>query len=97
MLLLRILDTFKRNQMRRRGAYFEVDLLVVVQKLYNALDLQFQVFDQRSRILAIIGPQPIKQVVLIIGTSLEKTMIIIISIVIANARITILILLMVAL
>ena len=38
-LLLRMLNTFKRGQLRRRGAYFKADLLAVARKLYTKPDL----------------------------------------------------------
>jgi hypothetical protein len=38
-LSLRMLNTAKRGQMRRRGAYSEADLLAVAQRLYNTPDL----------------------------------------------------------
>jgi hypothetical protein len=38
-LSLRILDAFKCGQMRQKGAYSEIDLLAVAQRLYNAPDL----------------------------------------------------------
>jgi hypothetical protein len=34
-----MLNTSKRSQMRRRGAYTKADLLAVARKLYNTLDL----------------------------------------------------------
>jgi hypothetical protein len=42
-LSLRILDTSKRGQLRRRGAYSEADLLVVARNLYHNPALQFRV------------------------------------------------------
>jgi hypothetical protein len=92
-----MLDASKRGQMRRRGAYSEADLLAVAQKLYNALDLQFRVPGQRNGVLAVIGPQLAEQVVLVIGTSSGKTLVVMIRAAVANARTTVLILLMVAL
>jgi hypothetical protein len=34
-----MLNAFKRNQIYRKRAYFAADLLAVVCKLYNALDI----------------------------------------------------------
>jgi hypothetical protein len=96
-LSLRMLDAFKRSQMRRRGAYAEVDLLAVARKLYHTPDLQFRVPGQRSGVLAVMGPQPAEQVVLIIGTGSGKTLIVMIGAAIADAGTTILVLPMVAL
>ena len=47
--------------------------------------------------LAIMGPQPAEQVVLVIGTSSGKTLVVMISAAVADARTTILVLPMVAL
>jgi hypothetical protein len=96
-LSLRMLDASKRSQVRRRGAYAEADLLAVARKLYNAPDLQFRVPGQRNGVLAVMGPQPAEQVVLVIGTGSGKTMVVILGAAIANAGITILVLPMVAL
>lgn len=92
-----MLDTFKRDQMRKKSAYTETDLLAVARKLYNAPDLQFRVSGQQSGILAIMGPQPVEQVVLVIRTGSSKTLVIMISATIADAGTTILVLSIVAL
>jgi len=96
-LSLRMLDASKRSQMRRKGAYSEADLLAVARKLYNAPDLQFRVPGQRNGVLAVMGPQPTEQVVLVIGTGSRKTMVVMIGTAIANGGITVLVLPMVAL
>jgi orsellinic acid/F9775 biosynthesis protein OrsD/helicase-like protein/RAD3-like DEAD/DEAH box helicase len=96
-LSLRMLDASKRSQMRRRGAYSEANLLAVARKLYNAPDLQFRVPGQRNGVLAVMGPQPAEQVVLVIGTGSGKTMVVMIGAAVADAGTTILILPMVAL
>jgi hypothetical protein len=83
--------------MRKRGAYFKANLLAVARKLYNALDLQFRVPSQRNSVLAVIGPWPAEQVVLVIGTGSRKTIVIMLGATIANASITILVLLIVTL
>ena len=83
--------------MRRKGAYSEADLLAVARKLYHTPDLQFRVLGQRNGVLAIMGPQPVEQVVLVIGTGSGKTLVIMISTAVADARTTILVLPMVAL
>jgi hypothetical protein len=92
-----MLDASKRGQMRKKGAYFAADLLVIARKLYNVLDMQLRVLRQRDGLLAIMGPHLAEQVVLVIGTSSSKSLIFIISVSIANARITILVLLIVIL
>jgi hypothetical protein len=83
--------------MRRRGAYAKANLLAITRKLYNVPDLQFWVPSQRNGVLAIIGPQPAEQVVLVIGTSSGKTLVVMIRAVIIDARTIILVLLMVTL
>ena len=92
-----MLNASKRGQMRRRGAYSKANLLAVARKLYNKLDLQFRVPGQRNGVLAIMGPQPAEQVVLVIGTGSSKTLVVIISAAIIDARTTLLVLLIVAL
>jgi superfamily II DNA helicase RecQ len=96
-LSLRMLDASKRGQLRRKGVYSEADLLAVARKLYNAPDLQFRVLGQRNGVFAIMGPRPAEQVVLVIGTGLGKTLLVMISAAAADAETTILVLPMVAL
>ncbi|KAF8853058.1 hypothetical protein BDZ45DRAFT_749007 [Acephala macrosclerotiorum] len=89
-LSLRMLDTSKRGQMRKKSAYIEIDLLAVARKLYNALDLQFRVPGQRNRVLVVMGSQPAEQVVLVIETGSSKTLIVMIGAAVADTRTTIL-------
>ena len=96
-LSLRILDASRRGRVRRRGVYSEADLLAVARKLHNTPDLQFRVPGQRNSVLAIMGPQPAEQVVLVIGTGSGKTLVVMIGAAIADAGTTILVLPMVAL
>jgi hypothetical protein len=96
-LSLRMLDARKRGQFRRRGAYSEADLLAVACKLYNNPTLQFRVPGQRNGVLAIIGPQPAEQVVLVMGTGSGKTLPVMISTAVADASTTILVVPIVAL
>lgn len=96
-LSLRMLDASKRGQLRRKGAYSEADLLAVARKLYNDPELQFRVPGQRNGVLAIMGPQPAEQVVLVIGTGSGKTLAVMIGAAVADAGTTILVLPMVAL
>jgi hypothetical protein len=96
-LSLRMLDASKRGQMRRKGAYSEADLLAVARGLYHIPSLQFRVPGQRRGVLAIMGPQPAEQVVLVLGTGSGKTLVVMISAAIADAGTTILVLPMVAL
>jgi hypothetical protein len=96
-LSLRMLDASKRGRMRRRGPYTEADLLAVARRLYNTPDLQFRVPGQRNGVLAILGPQPAEQVVLVIGTGSGKTLVIMVGAAVADAGTTLLILPTVAL
>lgn len=67
-LSLCMLDTSKRSQELRQGAYSKADLLAVARKLYNGPSLTFRVPGQREGVLAIMGPRPAEQVVLVLGT-----------------------------
>jgi superfamily II DNA helicase RecQ len=69
----------------------------MAQRLCHAPDLQFRVPGQRNGVLAIMGPQPAKQVVLVIRTGCSKTLVVMIGAAIADAGTTILILPIVAL
>lgn len=92
-----MLNASKRGQFCRRGAYSEADLLAVAQKLYHTPDLQFQVPSQRNRVLAVMGPQPAEQVVLVIGTGSGKTLIVMVGAAVADTGTTIFVLPIVAL
>lgn len=96
-LSLRMLDASKRGQLRRRGAYSEADLLTVAQRLYNDPSLQFRIPGQRSGVLAIMGPQPAEQVILVLGTGSGKTLPVVVGTAVSDVSTTILILPMVAL
>jgi superfamily II DNA helicase RecQ len=96
-LSLRMLDASKRGRLRRKGAYSEADLLAVARKLYHDPILQFRAPGQRNGVLAIMGPHPAEQVVLVLGTGAGKTLVVMISASIADAGTTILILPTVAL
>jgi hypothetical protein len=92
-----MLDTSKHGQLCCRKAYSKADLLAIAQRLYNNLLLQFQILSQQSSVLAIIRPQPAKQIILILRTSSGKTLPVIVGTAVSDASTTILILLMVAL
>jgi superfamily II DNA or RNA helicase len=96
-LSLRMLDASKRGQMRRKGAYSAADLLAVARRLYNAPDMQLRVPGQRDGLLAVMGPHPAEQVVLVIGTGSGKSLIFMVGASVADARTTILVLPMVIL
>ena len=96
-LSLRMLDASKRGQMRRKGAYSAADLLAVARRLYNAPDMQLRVPGQRDGLLAVMGPHPAEQVVLVIGTGSGKSLIFMVGASVADAGTTILVLPMVIL
>jgi superfamily II DNA helicase RecQ len=96
-LSLRMSDAYKRSQVRKRLAYPKSTLLAVAQKLYNQPNLQWRTTGQRDGILAIMGPQPAEQVVVVLGTGSGKSLIFMVGAVAADARTTILILPAVAL
>lgn len=84
-LSLRMLDASKRVQMRRKGAYSEADLLTVARKLHSAPNMKFRAAGQRNGVLAILGPQPAEQVVLILGTGSGKTLVFQVGAMVADA------------
>jgi superfamily II DNA helicase RecQ len=92
-----MLDASKCGQIHKRGTYSEADLLAVAQKLYNTPDLKFWVPGQWNRVLAVMGLQPAEQVVLVLRTGAGKTLVVMISVAIADTGTTILILPIVAL
>lgn len=92
-----MLDASKRGQLCYKGAYSKADLLAVAQRLYNNPSLQFRVPGQRNGIVAIMGPQPAEQVVLVLGTGSSKTLPVMIGSTMSDATTTILILPIVAL
>ncbi|CZT10598.1 uncharacterized protein RCO7_11434 [Rhynchosporium graminicola] len=63
-------------KMRRKGEYSGAALLALARRLYNVLynepDLQCRVPGQRNGVLAIKGPQPAEQVVLVIELARAK-------------------------
>jgi superfamily II DNA helicase RecQ len=92
-----MLDASKRGQMRKKGAYCEADLLTVARRLHNAPNMQFWVLGQRNGVIAIMGPQPAEQVVLILGTGSGKILVFQVGTAVADAWTTILVLPAVAL
>ncbi len=92
-----MLDALKRGQMHRKGAYFAANLLAIARRLYNTPDIQLQVPGQRDGLLAVIGPYLAEQVVLVIRTGSNKSLIFIVGASVVDARTTILVLPMVIL
>jgi Orsellinic acid/F9775 biosynthesis cluster protein D/Helicase conserved C-terminal domain/DEAD/DEAH box helicase len=97
VLSFRLLDDAKRGQQRKRGVYSEADLLTIARKVYQTPDLQLRVPGQQAAVLAVLGPQRAEQVIVILATGSGKTLIIILGVMLADARTTILILPLVAL
>jgi len=97
VLSIRMLDNVKRSQERKQATYSEADLLTVARRVHHQPHLQFRVPGQRAGILAVLGAQRADQVVVILGTGSGKTMIITLSISLADAGTTILIVPLVAL
>jgi hypothetical protein len=96
-LPLRMSDAYKRGQVRQRPAYPQSALLAIARKLYNQPDLQWRTTGQRHGLLAVMGPQPAEQVVVVLGTGSGKSLIFMVGAAAADARTTILILPAVAL
>ncbi|KFY96400.1 hypothetical protein V500_02461 [Pseudogymnoascus sp. VKM F-4518 (FW-2643)] len=96
-LSLRMLDASKRSQVRRRGAYSGADLEAVACRLYNTLQMKLRVPGQRDGLLAMMGPHPAEQVLLVMGTGSGKSLLFMVGASVADARTTILVLPMVAL
>ena len=83
--------------MYKKGAYSAADLLAIARRLYNIPDIQLRVPEQRDGLLAVMGPHPAEQVVLVIGTGSGKSLIFIVGMSVTDTRITILVLLIVIL
>ena len=67
------------------------------RRLYNAPDMQLRVPGQRDGLLAVMGPYPAEQVVLVIGTGSGKSLVFMVGASVTDARTTILVLPMVIL
>ena len=87
----------KHGQIYRKKVYSAVDILVIARRLYNAPDIQLRIPGQRDGLLAVMGPHPAEQVILVIGTGSGKSLIFIIGASVADTRTTILVLLMIIL
>ena len=86
-----MLNAFKRSQLCCRRAYFKANFLAVACGFYYDPALQFRAPSQQNRVLAIIGLQLAKQIVLVLETSASKTLVVIISAAVASSSTTILI------
>ena len=96
-LSLRMLDASKRGQVRRKGAYSRADLEAVARRIYNVPEIKLRIPGQRDGLLAMMGPHPVEQVVLVMGTGSGKTLVFMVGASVADARTTILVLPMVVL
>lgn len=89
--------SLSKRAKQRQGAYSEVDLLVAARKLVGNPSLQFRVPGQRKGVLAVLGPRPAEQVVLVSGTGSGKSLVFLAGTAVTDARTTLLILPTVAL
>lgn len=96
-LSLHMLDASRRQQVRRRAAYSEANLTAVARRILGVPDLHLRIPGQRDGMLAVMGPRPAEQVVIVIGTGSGKSLIFMVGASVADARTTILVLPMVAL
>jgi hypothetical protein len=91
VLSISMLNDIKRNQQRKRAVYSETDLLTIARRIYYKPDLQLRVPGQRAEVLAVLESQRAEQVVIILATESGKTLIIIVGVLLADARTTILV------
>lgn len=96
-LSLRMLDASKRGQVRRKGVYSGADLEEVARRLYNIPGMKLRIPGQRDGLLAMMGPHPAEQVVLVMGTGSGKTLAFMVIASVADAQTTMLVLPTVAL
>ena len=92
-----MLDASKRGQVRRKGTYSRADLEAVACRLYNKPEMKLRIPGQRDGLLAVMGPHPAEQVLLVMGTGSGKSLVFMVGATVADARTTILVLPMVAL
>ncbi|OBT81161.1 hypothetical protein VE02_10169, partial [Pseudogymnoascus sp. 03VT05] len=96
-LSLRMLDASKRGQVRRKGAYSRADLEAVACRLHNKPEMKLRIPGQQDGLLAMMGPHPAEQVLLVMGTGSGKSLVFMVGACVADARTMILVLPMVAL
>ncbi|KFZ23101.1 hypothetical protein V502_02420 [Pseudogymnoascus sp. VKM F-4520 (FW-2644)] len=96
-LSLQMLDASKQGQFCRKGAYSRADLEAVACRLYNMPKMKLRILGQRDGLLAMVGPHPAEQVLLVMGTGSGKSLVFMVGACVADARTTILVLPMVAL
>ena len=94
---LLMLADLRRSQVRRRSVYSVADLTAVARSMYSKPDINLRIPGQRDGMLAIMGPRPAEQIVIVLGTGSGKSLIFMVGVSVADARTTILILPMVAL
>lgn len=90
---LRLLESVKRRTFRPRGAFAEAELLAAARRLYNAPKFRFRTPGQRAALTAVMGPGSAshEQVVLVLGTGSGKTLVAMVSAVLADEGTTVLV------
>ncbi|PNP44463.1 hypothetical protein TGAMA5MH_03809 [Trichoderma gamsii] len=85
------------GQYRKQVSHPEPELLAVARELYNDADLQFRQPGRRNGVMAVLGPRPAEQVVVVLATGSGKTLLFMVGAALEDARTTIVILPTVAL
>lgn len=80
------------GQYRKQVSHPESKLLAVARELYNDADLQFRQPGQRNGVMAVLGPRPAEQVVVVLATGSGKTLLFMVGAALEDARTTIVIL-----
>lgn len=83
---LRLLRSANRRTFRQRSAFPVAELLAASRRLYNKPDLQFRTPGQQAALTAVMGPGSAsrEQVILVLGTGSGKTLVVMISSVLAT-------------
>ena len=90
-------EDIKQSQQQKMMTYSEANLLMVARHICHKPKLQFHMPGQRAGILAVLSVHQAEQVVIVLGTVSGKTLIFIVGTALANAKMTILIVPLVAL
>jgi len=92
-----LLKSCRKMQFRIRPAAKGDEITSIARRLYNNPELQLRYPGQRDAILAMLGPRAAEQVIVILATGSGKTLVFMVGAMLRRARITILVLLTVAL
>ncbi|OAQ71876.1 tlh3 [Purpureocillium lilacinum] len=92
-----ILNACKKVQLRRRPALKRGGLVAVARRLYNDPALQLRRPGQEKAMLAVLGPRPAEQVVVVLGTGSGKSLLFMVAAAMDGAGTTVLVLPAVAL